>query len=193
LVELAVEFTADLEAPLLSGHPDGAGMRTLVKFIKPASYSAVNPSIPSPEPANKKVEFNLNVTHQTAYAQQIGAQNYSSAKNIASGGSDRYNRNFRTTSRLGNMTPNPNEAFVFIGSKHKNAANARGTSTRITEPDNNSIPSRENTKTASPSYGRPPTQSPSVSRHESPSSYYGTRIVRPMMKGRVLNWNTTDI
>jgi hypothetical protein len=151
-------------------------------------YFASNPSTPNPGPSSKKAKLNLNVAHQEAYIQPT-MHNYGPARNTASGGRGLYNCNFWSNLRLGNTTPNSNEAFVFIGSKHKTLANAHGTSARITELENNATPARENMKIPSPSYGCPPTHSLTASHRKSSSSYNGIRIIHPVMKGRVLDWS----
>jgi hypothetical protein len=115
-------------------------------------YFASNPSTPNPGPSSKKAKLNLNVAHQEAYIQPT-MHNYGPAWNTASGGQGLYNCNFWSNSQPGNTTPNSNEAFVFIGSKHKTLANAHGTSARITKLDNNATPARENMKIPSPGYG----------------------------------------
>lgn len=44
MCEAALEFASDPEAKLLSKYPDGQGIRNIIRLIKPAGYSAANPS-----------------------------------------------------------------------------------------------------------------------------------------------------
>lgn len=190
MCEAALEFATDPDAKLLGKHPDGQGIRNIVRLIKPAGYSAANPSTPgSQNIAGKRTSrINCNVEPDSTQ-EQTNLGNRRSTPTGARGGRGGYNKRYRT-SRPG--TPSGNEAFVFIGNGKRSPATPRQESTANTTPSPNY--NRAITLHPSPNQASLQRQSPSSTpANHTAASRALPRTARPAMRGRALDWDNIKL
>lgn len=188
MCEAALEFASDPEAKLLSKYPDGQGIRNIIRLIKPAGYSAANPSTPGAQNiAGKRTHrINCNVDPDVPVESRASSGRRGTPTG-ARGGRGGYNKRFRPNQPTTNN--NKNEAFVYFGSNGK-----RSPATPRQEFMTGSSPSpnfnRSLTVHSSPSQAITPRQSPvSTSASPSASNRPAPRVARAATRGRALDWD----
>jgi hypothetical protein len=205
MVEASLQFAADPQSKLLATYPQGAGVRQVERWIKPASFSAANPLLPGPGSSSKRprTSINCNVSPGQHFDQHQSATPRTAPRGPARGGRGGYNRRFRqgphsapqlrgpprnsVSSRAALPAPNPNEAFVLTGPAYCNPVAPRNMQQNALM-EYRPVTLHAVTRTQSV----PKAHSPSRSEVSSAAAKTTPRFDRKSMKGRVLDWDSLD-
>ena len=186
LIEGATQFAHNPEGPLLSNYPDAAGIRKMIRLLKPASFSAVNPGTPHPSQSYKKARINVNaapgVEQARPYRHNNGRFSHLSAPRGGRGG---YNRKYRPTIP---QLPSPNEAFVYTTSTRSAPSTPRATIRGISPEIQLSQPRGS----AATSHHQAIATSPITMRSAPTGSRQVHRPDRADVKIRPLDWSLLD-
>lgn len=188
MCEAALEFATDPESKLLSKHPDGQGIRNIVRLIKPAGYSTSNPNTPNAQstPGKRSHRINCNVEPDQSPDHHAASTRNSSAR----GGRGGYNKRYRVNRP---SIPGPNDAFVFIGPNGKRSPatpRQESSASQHTSPNYN----RSMQLHASPNHVASPRYSPaSSSKLQLSTARAAPRVARSSMRGRALDWDNVKI
>lgn len=203
MVEASLQFAADPQSKLLATYPQGAGVRQVERWIKPASFSAVNPLVPGSGSSSKRprTSINCNVSPGPHSDQHQPATPRTAPRGPARGGRGGYNRRFRQAPhsapqlrgpprnsvniRAPLPASNPNEAFVFTGPAYRNHVASRNTQQKALM-EHHPVIVHDVTGTQS----MPKAHSPSQSEVSSAAAKITPRFDRKSMKGRVLDWDS---
>lgn len=190
MCEAALEFAADPEAKLLAKYPDGQGIRNITRLIKPAGFSAANPSTPGAQNVAGKRSHRINCNVEPAASSEFhGSGGRRGTPSGTRGGRGGYNKRFRSN----RTAPTNNEAFVYIGSNGKRSpATPRHelTASATPSPSNN----RSITLHSSPNHVIVPRQSPSsITTSQTNTTHPTLRTARASMRGRALDWDNVKL
>lgn len=192
MVEASLEYAADSTAKLLANYPQGAGILQIEKWIKPPSFSAANPGTPGSSSSHKRQRTSININAPARREDDSSTPPLprSGQRHTTRGGRGGYNRRYRQPHQGGQQArqqpragvasnpPNPNEAFVMTGPAYRNSPRESGTlslHTRANAPNQ----SRSQFISSTPSQDEAATTSSS-------------KVERPSMKGRFLDWDSMD-